>query len=170
MREDEISEYSFCYCVCGDPSLWSWERMLWWSVKWLGNSEAFSYFHQSHRESKWRSGAAKRRRGSGFQPGSHLCLLPGAGVSPASLSQRLACELHACSWNWQTNYGMIDAPSAFVIYLPCFFFLPPTELIRKVLPENHVSLLFFFFYGPVKCSSHYSSHFPRVSSFALFST
>lgn len=85
-------------------------------------------------------------------------------------SQRAACDSHACSPAWQTNNSVIDAASAFVIYLPCFlFFLPPTELMRKVLLENHVSLLFFSL-RPARCGSHYSSRFSRVSGIALFST
>lgn len=80
-----------------------------------------------------------------------LSFLPGAELSRVPWSQRVACELHACSRAWQTNNSVIDGSSAFVIYLPCFFFLPPTELIRKVLLENHVSLLFSLW--PVRCSS-----------------
>lgn len=38
------------------------------------------------------------------------------------LEPKVACELHAgLPPAWQTNNGVIDASSAFVIYLPCFF-------------------------------------------------
>lgn len=177
MRGDFILEHSSCSCTCAPMGPgecgpgWEFRDCVQCLVRAIPRLRGVRPLNRSFGESTWRS----------CEQGLRFWLVPRppAWAGSELAEPRLASEPQggreprACGRAWRANSRVMDASSASAIYLPrFFFFLPPAELIRKVFFWRTVYLfsLSLSFLGLVRCCSHHSSRFSRVSSFALFST